>query len=707
MACFLPNLSLRDQGGDARRSAVGRPGRPAGRSRPARPARGAGGLPGAGLPRGGPAPLHAVGGHGGNLPRAPRSITAAQQAGSAAASTDHVVAYAPVAEADRAESVSRFGSTVPRPTGSATSCPSRPGSSRPRAASTRSASTAARRSSAGRAPRPWTSARCTASPAGPPPPPTSPRRPALRRWQSVSSGSSQAAGVPRPPAARDPPGVPGRPAVSAARRTARTAEPVERRRELPLDHRPFTGPEHHLPQPVPLPPVPVPRTRLPHPPQQGRRRAVRRDPGGDPAPLPGGHGLGGPYAGGVAPDAQQRLGEVRRRGTGAQPLVLPQSLDQPVRVHAPWSRVGVASRNGRGRVGTACAASRTRACGTALRASWTQPRPLRSWCRTESAGTRPRTAAAVRSGPRSRPAGDGTRAVPQPPPAGERRPVVPRPVPRGSGTPAGRAVESALEVPRRPGVGVGQRRDRLHRLRHGVRRGLQNAGGGHRGQDLFVGRVHRCGRIQLLAEHLSRVCPVHGTQQVCGPRRFPPRILGSPVTAPPRTGRAGHPFQRPLRNRGVLVAERLRHRQQFGRPVRITSQSLSEQYQSGPAELLLGTEGHRCRHLRELSGRHAGGGEPGQDLLHMARRGRGPSAAVAIQSGNPAPVPAVPPGRPRGSRAPGPAARPGPWTAPRWVAERWSAGACPPGGGPPIHARQRLPSRMTRATRAGSSFIGT
>lgn len=529
-----------------------------------------------------------------------------------------------------------------------------------------------------------------------------------------AGGSPSVRAAARRPASRGPPAAPrstGRPGPgsgSAARRAARTAEPVERRRELPLDHRPFTGPEHHLPQPVPpatsaraahTAPPPAAAGPAPRRPTRSRRRS---------GALPGGHGLGGPYACGVAPDAQQRLGEVRRRGTGAQPLVLPQSLDQPVRVHAPWSRVGVASRNGRGRVGTACAASRTRACGTALRASWTQPRPLRSWCRTESAGTRPRTAAAVRSGPRSRPAGDGTRAVPQPPPAGERRLVVPRPLPRGSGTPAGRAVESALEVPRRPGVGVGQRRDRLHRLRRGVRRGLQNAGGGHRGQDLFVGRVHRCGRIQLLAEHLGRVCPVHGTQQVCGPRRFPPRILGSPVTAPPRTGRAGHPFQRPLRNRGVLVAERLRHRQQFGRPVRITSQSLSEQYQSGPAELLLGTEGHRCRHLRELSGRQvAGGGEPGQDLLHMARRGRGPSAAVAIQSGNPAPVPAVPPGRPRGSRAPGPAARPGPWTAPRRVAERWSAGACPPGGGPPIHARQRLPSRMTRATRAGSSFIGT
>lgn len=129
MARFLPSLSLKDHGDDAGRSAAWPRGRPAGRSHPARPARG-----GLRAPRGGPPP---------RPPRtAPRSrrprkesppcpaVDHRRPAGRAMPppSTDHVVAYAPVAEADRAESASRFGSTVPRATSSATSCPSRPAS---------------------------------------------------------------------------------------------------------------------------------------------------------------------------------------------------------------------------------------------------------------------------------------------------------------------------------------------------------------------------------------------------------------------------------------------------------------------------------------------------------------------------------------------------------------------------------------------------
>ncbi|SDM43117.1 hypothetical protein SAMN05444921_10879 [Streptomyces wuyuanensis] len=56
---------------------------------------------------------------------------------------------------------------------------------------------------------------------------------------------------------------------------------------------------------------------------------------------------------------------------------------------------------------------------------------------------------------------------------------------------------------------------------------------------------------------------------------------------------------------------------------------------------------------------------------------------------------------------PGTTDRRPPWDGPPPVVERWSVRACPHGGRPPIHACQRLPSRMTRATRAGSSFIGT
>jgi hypothetical protein len=106
----------------------------------------AGGLPGAGLPHGGPARSTQSAATERTSPVPRGGSPPPGRPASAAPSTDHVVAYAPVAEADRAESAGRFGSTVPRPTSSATSCPSRPASSRPRAASARRASTAGRSS---------------------------------------------------------------------------------------------------------------------------------------------------------------------------------------------------------------------------------------------------------------------------------------------------------------------------------------------------------------------------------------------------------------------------------------------------------------------------------------------------------------------------------------------------------------------------------
>ncbi len=66
----------------------------------------------------------------------------------------------------------------------------------------------------------------------------------------------------------------------------------------------------------------------------------------------------------------------------------------------------------------------------------------------------------------------------------------------------------------------------------------------------------RCGRIRMLAEHLGRVCPVHGTPQIREPRPFPPGT--SARLPPPRPGpvRRATGFRRPLLNRGVLVTVR-------------------------------------------------------------------------------------------------------------------------------------------------------